>query len=266
VHQQPLDGGAALARVFVGALHRQRGGFVEVGIFHHDDGVVAAQLQHHAAVAGLGGDVFADRHTAGKGHQVDQRVGDQFVGDLARVAGHHAEHLRRQARLVKDVGEQDGRERHLLGRLEHHAVVGRDAGHDLVRHLVHRVVEGRDGGDHAQQRRAVRIDAALFAVRREVAAEDLAVVLEHLGGAEQQHVADAAGFVDRVLQAQARFGGDQAATSSRRSRMMAARGSGWRRVRSGSASVCRRALWRKFAHLLQRGLGHRADAAFRCRD
>jgi hypothetical protein len=52
-----------------------------------------------------------------------------------------------------------------------------------------RVVEGRDGGDHAQQRRALREDLALLAVVGEVAAEDLAIVLEHLVGAEQEHVA-----------------------------------------------------------------------------
>jgi hypothetical protein len=36
---------------------------------------------------------------------------------------------------------------------------------------------------------ALRVDPALLAVRREVAAEDLAVVLQHLVGAEHQHVA-----------------------------------------------------------------------------
>jgi sulfite exporter TauE/SafE len=49
------------------------------------------------------------------------------------------------------------RQRHLLGRLEHHAVVGGHAGHHLVRHLVHRVVERRDGGDDAQQRLALGV-------------------------------------------------------------------------------------------------------------
>ena len=53
--------------------------------------------------------------------------------------------------------------------------------------------------DHAEQRVALRVDAALLAVRREVAGEDLAVVLQALVGAEGEHVADAAGLVGRVL-------------------------------------------------------------------
>ena len=55
-------------------------GFVEVGIVHHDDRVVAAQLQHHAAVAGFDGDVLADGHAAGEGDQVDGLV-ISLVGD-----------------------------------------------------------------------------------------------------------------------------------------------------------------------------------------
>jgi hypothetical protein len=167
---------------------------------------------------------------------------------------------RRQARLVQDVGKQDGRERHLLGRLEHHAVVGGNAGHHLVRHLVHRVVERRDGGDHAQQRRALRVHAALLAMVRQVAAEDLAVVLEHLVGAEQQHVAHAAGFVQRVLLAQAGLGGDEVGHL-----LHARRDDGRGLVEDGRAlKACEPGLvgMRRgigLAHLFQRGLGHAAD-------
>ena len=105
--------------------------------------------------------------------------------------------------------KSDRRERHLLRGLEHHPVVGDDRRHDLVRHLVHRVVERRDRADHAEQRVALGVDAALLAVRREVAGEDLAVVLERLVGAVEQHVADPADLVERVLLAQAALGGDQ---------------------------------------------------------
>jgi hypothetical protein len=61
VHQHALDGGAALAGVLVRALAARSLGLVEVGVVHHDDRVVAAELEHHAAVAGLGRDVLADR-------------------------------------------------------------------------------------------------------------------------------------------------------------------------------------------------------------
>ena len=49
----------------------ERGGFVEVGVLHHDDGIVAAELQHLPLVDGLAGDVLADRHAAGEGHEID---------------------------------------------------------------------------------------------------------------------------------------------------------------------------------------------------
>ena len=98
---------------------------------------------------------------AGEGDQVDVGIGQQFVGDLGRIAGDDLEHLRRQSGFVEDVGEQQRRERHFLRGLQHHAIVGGDGRHDLVRHLVHRMVERRDRRDHAQQRIALRIDAAL---------------------------------------------------------------------------------------------------------
>ena len=143
------------------------------------------------------------------GRPLDLRVRDQLVGDLARVAGHDGEHLRRQPGLVQQVGERERRQRHLLRGLQHHAVVRRHRRHDLVRDLVHRVVERRDRGDDAQQRVALRVDAALLAVRREVAAEHLPVVAQGLVGAVDEHVGDAADLVQPVLDAQSRLGADQ---------------------------------------------------------
>ena len=103
---------------------------------------------------------------------------EHLVGDLARVAGHDRQHRRRQAGLVQDVGERQRRQRRLLGGLQHHPVVRRDRRRDLVRDLVQRMVERRDRRNHAEQRLAQRIDLARFAVRRQVAREHLAVVLQ----------------------------------------------------------------------------------------
>ena len=66
---------------------RERRRLRRVGVLHHHERVVAAELEHHALVAGFGGDVLADRHAAGEGDQVGVRVGDHLVGDLLRVAG-----------------------------------------------------------------------------------------------------------------------------------------------------------------------------------
>ena len=127
-----------------------------------------------------------------------------LVGDLARVAGDDRQHRRRQAGFVQDVGERERGQRRLLGGLQHHPVVGRDRRRDLVRHLVQRMVERRDRGDDAEQRLAQRVDLARLAVRRQVAGEHLAVVLQRRIAGEREHVARAADFVERVLLADAR--------------------------------------------------------------
>jgi hypothetical protein len=87
-----------------------------------------------------------------------------------------------------------------------------------VDHLVQRVIERRDRGDHALQRLAQRVHAALLAMMGEVARETLAVVDQCLLRREQQHVAGAAHFVEAVFQAQARLEGDLA-----RNRLLALR-------------------------------------------
>jgi len=73
------------------------------------------------------------------------------------------------------------------------------------------VVERRDRDDHAQQRIALREHAALPTVRRDVAGEDLAIVLQRGVRGEAEHVAHAADLVARVLAAQTRLARDQAA-------------------------------------------------------
>ena len=116
---------------------------------------------------------------------------------------------RRQTRFVQDVGQQQRGERRLFGRLQHHAVVGRDRRRDLVRDLVQRMVERRDRRDHALQRLAQRVDLALLAVRRQVAGKDLAVVGQRRVAGEHEDVAGAADLVERILLADAALGGDQ---------------------------------------------------------
>ena len=160
---------------------------------------------------------------------------------------------------MQDVGEQQGRQRHLLARLEHHAVVGGHAGHHLVRHLVHRVVERGDGGDHAQQRVTLGVHLALPAMRRDVAAEGLAVVLQHLQRAEHQHVGHAAGLVGAVLQAQAALGRDQRSDLGG----AAAHGRGCLVQDVGALEAAQLRLvalgdGEGLPHLVERGLGHRA--------
>ena len=260
MHQHPLDRGAALTGVLVGAGRSQRGGFFHVGIFHHDDRVVTAQLKHLTLVDRLGGDVLADRHAAGERDQVHIGVGQQFVGDLARVAGQHRQHLGRQAGFVQHVGQHVGGQRRLLAGLDHDPVVGGHRRRDLVDHLVERVIERRDRADRAQQRLAQRVDLARLAVMGQVAGEHLAVVDQRLVGGEQQHVAGAAHLVGAVLHAQARFERDDARD------LGDAAGDDLTSAHQDPVAVvaCQRAAVlagdaKGTAHVFQRGLGHRGD-------
>ena len=94
----------------------------------------------------------------------------------------------------------------------------------------------------------------------QVAAENLAVVLEHLVGAEQQHVADSAGLIQCVLDAQTRLGGDQlrhvvqALADQRRSAVQDR--SAFKPAELGHIGV---GGGKGVAHLLERGFGHGAD-------
>ncbi len=53
VHREnALDGGAALAGVLGRTGNRKLRRFVEIGILHDDEGIVSAELEHGAPVAG----------------------------------------------------------------------------------------------------------------------------------------------------------------------------------------------------------------------
>jgi hypothetical protein len=118
-------------------------------------------------------------HAAGEGDEVDARVGEQLVGDLARVAGDHAEHLRRQAGLVQQVGQQQRRQRHLLDGLSTMRLLVATLGTTLCAtwfigwlNGVMAVMTPSSGSR--------RCAPALPAVRRDVAGEGLAVVAQRL--------------------------------------------------------------------------------------
>lgn len=64
VNQHTLDRRASLRRVLVGTRNSERACFVEVGVFHDDDRIVAAELQHGSPIPHARRDGLADRHAA----------------------------------------------------------------------------------------------------------------------------------------------------------------------------------------------------------
>jgi hypothetical protein len=141
-------------------LGRQRRRFLDIGVLEHDDGIVAAELQHLALVDGLGGDVLADRHAAGEGHEIDIGTRQQFIGDLGRVARQHRQHRRRQPASYRMSASAYAVSGVFSLGLSTIAVVGGDRGRHLVDDLVQRMVERRDRADDALQRLAQGVDLA----------------------------------------------------------------------------------------------------------
>ncbi len=71
--------------------------------------------------------------------------------DLRRPAGDDIQPARGQARLGQRLGQQAGRERRTLRRLEHHGAAGRERRRHLVHHQVEREVEGGDRRHDAER-------------------------------------------------------------------------------------------------------------------
>ena len=96
---------AALSRVLVRTLYGKRGGAFDIGVIEHDQRIVAAEFKHHSPVPRLRGDRFAYRHAAGKSDQFCKAVRDEFVGDLARIAGQDLQHRGGQTGFVEHIRE-----------------------------------------------------------------------------------------------------------------------------------------------------------------
>ena len=80
----------------------------------------------------------------GEGDHVDFPVRRQWCADIWTIAIDEIEDARRHAGLVHDLGPDDGAERRVFRRLEHHGAAGSERRHDLGRHLIHRPVPRRD--------------------------------------------------------------------------------------------------------------------------
>lgn len=203
--EDALHGRAALARILGRPGDGEFGGLVGIGIVEHDQRIVAAEFEHHAAIAGLLRDHLADRDRARERDEIDIRIGDHRVAQIAGRTGDDRQHFGRQARFVKNVGECECRQRRQFRRLQHHAVIGRDRGRDLVRHHIERVVERRDRRDDALQRLAQRMDAARLAVRGDVAGERLGVLADRELARQRINVVGASHFVIRNPSGSSRF-------------------------------------------------------------
>ena len=140
--------GLACVAVFAGEGAFDRA--VDVGVFKHDEGRVATQLQRHFLDGGrglrhqdtahFGGACKADvpHHVAGAQHLAH---GNRIVC----VGGDHVEHARRNARADGQLGRGQGRQRRELGRFDDDRAACGQGWCDFARDHGQREVPRRDG-------------------------------------------------------------------------------------------------------------------------
>ena len=143
VDQDALDADAALAGLVEGAEDDPLERVVEVGVRVDDHRRIAAELEHHLLLAGLGLEVPADAGRAGEAQQLQPLVGGEQVGALA-VRGQDREGALGQIGLGQHLAHDDRAERRAAGRLHHERAADRERRRDLVRGEVEREVERRD--------------------------------------------------------------------------------------------------------------------------
>ena len=147
----------------------------------------------------------ADLGRAGERDLVDRRMARQGVADDPAGTGHDVEDAVGQAGFGRQLGEAQGAQRRLAGRLEDDRVAGGERRAELPGGDDQRVVPGHDRGDHADrlagdERQRIgpgRADLAVDLVDR------LGVPLERRGGARNVHperVADRLADVERFEQ------------------------------------------------------------------
>ena len=139
---------------------------LEVRVVEHDHRRLAAQLEVHPLQrVGRGArDLLAGRDVAGERDHRDVGVAHEARAGRLAVAEDHVQHALRQV-LGRELGEPRGRQRRLLGGLQHDRVAGRQRRADLPDRHHQRVVPGRDLADDADR---------LAADHRRVAAHVLA--------------------------------------------------------------------------------------------
>jgi hypothetical protein len=156
VHQDAARARAALARGADRAEQDGRQRHVEVGVLHQHAGGVATQLEDRAAQApaDLLGHRLAHLGRAREGHQRQALVPQHALPHLAARADgqrrQRAEALGLEHRPAH-VGQADGAQRRLRGRLPQHRVAAHEGQHRVPGPHRHREVEGRDAAHHAQR-------------------------------------------------------------------------------------------------------------------
>ena len=153
VQDQAAGRRAALSRRPEGAPQHPVQRQVEIGVIHHDHGVLAAHLERQALVHPATGRADDRSGFRGPGERDDRDVGmiDHGAPHHRALPVHQLDHLGRQPRLEQDLHQQVTRMRHILGRLEDDGVPALVCGKHLPGRDRHREIERGDDPRHADR-------------------------------------------------------------------------------------------------------------------
>jgi hypothetical protein len=200
VDQDPLHPDAALSRLVEGAEDDPLGSVREVGVAVHDHGGVAAQLEHHLLVAGLGLELPADRGRAREGEQLQALVGREAIRLLARHR-QDREGAHRKLGLGEHLADDQRPHRRQARGLQDEGAAGGDRGRHLVRGEVEREVEGRYQGAGAD-RHALPHSGVIPGARADVEGQHLAGDAHRFLGGDAEGIDQPAdlhpGILDRL--------------------------------------------------------------------
>ena len=175
---------------------------VEVGVGQDDQRVVAAELEHGAAVAQPLGDRLAHRDPAGERDDLDRGVGEERVEDLPpgrrrRSARGRRARRRRSSTSPRRSADSGVRSEGLSTIGAPAAIAGATLWATWLSGWLNGVIPAT-----SRDRDAQRVGAAVAPALGDVAGERLAVVAQRLDGGEAEHVDGAAHLVAGVLEAE----------------------------------------------------------------
>ena len=158
---------------------------VEVGIGEHQLRRLAAKLKRHRndVLGGSALDDLADRHRAGEGDVVDARMRGEGGASLIAEARHDVERAVGQAGFLGDLGEGDGGEAGLFGRLQDDGIAHCERAADRAAEHLHGVVPRDDVAGNAM-RLAQRVDGVAIEIGDSLAHDFVggAAVKFHIAG------------------------------------------------------------------------------------
>ncbi len=160
--EDPRAGAAVLAGVAEHRARRCRGGALEVRVLEDHVGGLAAELEGHA-LDRLGGAFHhpaADLRRAGEADLGDVRVRDQALAGHRTGADDDVDDALGDARLQRELGEAQRRERRQLGRLEDDRVPAGERGPELPAGEHQREVPRHDQPDHSERFAKSHVHAA----------------------------------------------------------------------------------------------------------